>query len=57
MEAKKQIQSIIRSTEGGRLYIINEEFFNQDKVKKMVEDLINSPVYKKIKERKPVKAL
>lgn len=57
MEAKKQIQSIIRSTEGGRLYITSEEFFNQDKVKKMVEDLINSSVYKKIKERKPVKAI
>jgi hypothetical protein len=56
MEAKKQINSIIRSTEAGRLYITSEDFFGQDKVKKMVEDLINSPVYKKIKERKPEKA-
>ncbi|MGN6618525.1 MAG: hypothetical protein ACTHJ5_15230 [Ilyomonas sp.] len=52
MDNKRDINGIIRSTESGRLYIENYDFFNQEKVKQMVEKLINSNVYKKIKQRK-----
>lgn len=52
MKDKREINGIIRSTESGRLYIENYDFFNQEKVKQMVEKLINSNVYKEIKQRK-----
>ena len=52
MEKKKYMSAIIRSTESGRLYIESTDFFNQDRVKKMVKELVNSNLYKRIKERK-----
>lgn len=49
MEKEK---SIVRSTESGRLYIKTSDFFKQEDVKNMVDALMSSSIFKKIKERK-----
>jgi hypothetical protein len=42
----------VRATSEGRLYIKTVDFFKEEKVQRMVADLINSDIYKKIEERK-----
>ena len=39
-----------RASASGRLYIKEEEFFRSEKVKSIVQRLLQSPIYKQIKE-------
>ncbi len=45
----KPESNIVHSTSEGKLYIKEEEFFNNDRVRDMVKRLINSSVYTNIK--------
>lgn len=50
--SKASEKSYVKSTREGRLYIPTEDFFKQDKIKKMVHKLMNSSVYKDIEKQK-----
>lgn len=48
---------IIRSTDSGRLYIKTSDFFGQERVIHLIDKLMNSSVYKKIKEQQYAEAV
>lgn len=50
--SKSKKVSYVKSTKEGRLYIPTSDFFKQEKVKDMVDKLINSSVYKDIAAQK-----
>lgn len=45
-------KSIIRSTREGRLYIKTSDFFNQEKIIKIIKDLLESDIVKDIDKRR-----
>lgn len=49
MEKEKKI---VKSTESGRLYIKTSDFFKQEDVRSMIDSLMDSSIFKSIKERK-----
>jgi len=52
MNKDKGSNAIIHSTSGGRLYIEAQDFFGQDKVRKMISKLMESSIYKQIQQDK-----
>lgn len=49
--------SYVKSTKEGRLYIPTSDFFKQDRVKVLIEKLIESSIYKDIENQKENKEL
>lgn len=50
--ATENNDNIIHSTKEGRLYITISDFFKQDKIKRTINELLDSDIIKKIDERK-----
>jgi hypothetical protein len=50
--SNKADQVQFHATSTGRLFIKEEEFFKTSKVKKLINKLLNSSIYKDIKEGK-----
>jgi len=48
MNDKDQVR--VHATSTGRLYIVEEEFFRVPKVRRMIDKLLKSSLYKEIKE-------
>jgi len=44
--------NIIKSTKEGKLYMTTFDFFNQEKIRRTITELLNSDIIKKIEERK-----
>ncbi len=43
-------KNFVKATKEGRLYIPTSDFFKQQKVKDLLEKLLDSPLYKEIKK-------
>jgi len=46
-------KDIVKSTESGRLFIEIHDFFNQPDVRKSIDNLMASSIFKNIKSKKP----
>ncbi|MEO6903952.1 MAG: hypothetical protein ABI315_12505 [Bacteroidia bacterium] len=52
MITENKEESIIHSTKEGRLYIKTVDFFQQEKIKQTIHELLDSDIMRQIKERK-----
>ncbi|WP_432713009.1 hypothetical protein [Pedobacter sp.] len=52
MSKNKDLDSIIHADSSGKLYIKSPDFFNQPKIQRMVNSMMESSIFKKIEKDK-----